>query len=330
MLDDVLREAARTLSGQSVVHLRNDLKGVFGELWRTRCIKENPMDRVRLPRALPGKDERERLLLSDQEFSRFVSAETTPERLRVMALVMRNVGGMRTSDAHAWDWSLVDLRKFRTARVYRPKTERPKGEAPKVVTVLAELEIPKPIRAPLRAWWTSQGKPTKGPVFPIAIGQRAGERQGKRSHVRELRRALWRAGVHRPLDGFKEAFRAHKEAEARLSALRAGKARGDIRNAQRAALAALEAAQALDALQSDTEQSRATDVHSFRRAYATGLAAAGVEPRLAMALAGHRDRRTHDGYVQLAQRGTLSAPLAALPKLSTTRTVRSAKTLKVR
>jgi hypothetical protein len=49
-----------------------------------------------------------------------------------------------------------------------------------------------------------------------------------------------------------------------------------------------------------------------------------------MALAGHRDRRTHDGYVQLAQRGTLSAPLAALPKLSTTRTVRSAKTLKVR
>ena len=73
------------------------------------------------------------------------------------------------------------------------------------------------------------------------------------------------------------------------------------------------ATQALAAVQTDAPRSRAADVHSFRRAFNTGLGAAGVNVQQAMALAGHKDARTHLLYVQLAQRGTLTTPAAALP-----------------
>jgi hypothetical protein len=53
-----------------------------------------------------------------------------------------------------------------------------------------------------------------------------------------------------------------------------------------------------------------------RRAYATALAASGVNLAVAMALAGHKDPRTHVRYVKLAQRSEkLRAPAAALPRL---------------
>jgi hypothetical protein len=41
-----------------------------------------------------------------------------------------------------------------------------------------------------------------------------------------------------------------------------------------------------------------------------------VNVQQAMALAGHKDARTHMKYVDLAQRGTLAIPLAALPVVS--------------
>jgi hypothetical protein len=72
---------------------------------------------------------------------------------------------------------------------------------------LAELEMPGIVQAPLSAWWTIRGKKTEAPVFPIVKGKKAGEKQGKRSHVRELRHYLWIAGVRRPLVGYDEALR---------------------------------------------------------------------------------------------------------------------------
>jgi integrase len=67
-------------------------------------------------------------------------------------------------------------------------------------------------------------------------------------------------------------------------------------------------------LQSDTEETRRADFHSFRRAYNTGLAAAGVNVQQAMALAGHRNPATHMRYVGLVE--ALAAPEAALPRRS--------------
>jgi integrase len=297
------------LSKQSVQHLKNDLGGVFGALWRDEVINENPVARVKLPKGLRS-DRRPRVILNDVEFARFAAWPGVPERLYLMALVSRSFGGMRTSDLHAWDWSHVDVERWLTAKVYRPKTD---GDDEDDV-VLAELEVPEMVATPLEAWWTQKGKPRSGPVFPVAKGKRAGERQGKRSHVRELRRCLWEAGVHRPLPGFDDALKALHAAEQKLSDLRAGKARGEVREGQRARLAAIEAAQALDAIQAPTERSRPADFHSFRRAFNTALAAVGMNVQQAMALAGHRDARTHMRYVDLVQRGALPVPEAALPQ----------------
>ena len=75
------------------------------------------------------------------------------------------------------------------------------------------------------------------------------------------------------------------------------------------------AAQQLDAIQTDTPRSRRADFHSFRRAFNTALGAAGVNVQQAMALAGHKDTRTHMRYVDLSQGGPLETPAAALPVL---------------
>ncbi|HWA77875.1 MAG TPA: hypothetical protein VG937_36325 [Polyangiaceae bacterium] len=314
---EVLDEASKAgLSKQSVIHVRNDLSAVFGDLWRDEVITENPVKRVKLPKNL-RVDGRGRVILSDAEFAHFMAASGVPEHVHLMALASRSFGGMRTSDLHAWDWSHVDTQTWQSAEVYRPKTDGPEASA-----VLERLALPEMLQAPLAAWWSRQPAPkakqgpTEGPVFPVRKGKRAGERQTKRSHARELRFYLWRAGVHRPLEGFAEALATLRTAQAKLAELRAGKAKGEVREGQWAAAAALAAAQALDAIQSDTERSLCADFHSFRRAFNTALGAAGINVQQAMALAGHKDARTHLRYVDLGQRGALEMPLAALPTLS--------------
>jgi len=143
-----------------------------------------------------------------------------------------------------------------------------------------------------------------GPVFPVLKGKRAGERQGqrkgedepkrqgKRSHARELRHYLWRAGVHHPLPGFDEAVAALRKAEQAVAdvepgSMPNGKGRGAYRQLLEDKAAAERAAKA--------------------------LAAAGVNVQQAMALAGPKDARTHMRYVQLAKRGALAMP--AVPRL---------------
>ncbi len=304
-------EAKPPLSQSALDHLHTDLAGIFKELWRTRAIPENPMDRVRQPRATKPKDQRDPVLLTDAEFFLLVESDAVPEWLKTMAVAMRYVGGQRTSDAHAWDWSHFDLASWKTAHVYRPKTEkRGQGDAPVVLATLTQLELDKFARKRLKAWWVSQGSPAKGPVFPVRKGDRVGERQVKRSHARELRHYLWEAGVHRPLDGFSEARATLRKAERTLAV--AGKS--ERRLAQRARLAAELAAKALDALQTDTTQTLRAHVHSFRRAFATGLAMAGINEQQAMRLAGHSSSATHKRYVKFGQRAALVTPAAALPR----------------
>ncbi len=292
---------------QTIVHVRNDIGGIMGTLWRNGVIPANPVQRVRLPKRL-RQDRRPRVVLDEHEFSRLMASPEVPEHLQLMALTSRAFGGMRTSDLHAWDWGHVDTETFASAEVYRPKTD---GDEP---AELVRLEMPEVLRAPLRAWWTRWLRPSAGPVFPVMNGKRAGERQGKRSHVRELRAAVWAAGVHRPLPGFPEAMQALGRAEAAVEPAKA-EGRAAWWAAARARREAEAAAQALDAVQTDTPKTRAVDFHSFRRGFNTALAAAGVNVQQAMALAGHRDPRTHMRYVELAQSGPLSMPDAAVPQL---------------
>ena len=75
-------------------------------------------------------------------------------------------------------------------------------------------------------------------------------------------------------------------------------------------------ARALCLIQAGSAELRPLDFHSFRRAFNTGLAAAGVNVQMAMRLAGHRNAATHMRYVQLTE--ALEAPALALPSLKQT------------
>ncbi|MCA9598013.1 MAG: tyrosine-type recombinase/integrase [Myxococcales bacterium] len=305
---DMVHEA--TQSRQSVVHLRDDLMTVFRDLHVDQLIASNPVKDFKLNRKKLRQDARRRQMPTDREFGRVMACDRVAQHVKVFALSSRTLGGMRTSDLHAWDWRHIDTQAWRTAFVYRPKTQGDDESAAELV----EHEIPSVLQVPLKAWWERQGRPTSGPVFPIMAGPRAGERQGKRSHVREFRAALWVADVHRPLPGFDEAMEELRRAEAAVEPAK-DEGRQAWWAAQRARREAEQRAKALDALQTDTAKTRAADIHGLRREYATALAAAGTNVYEAMALAGHSDPRTHARYVKLTGRGALKTPKAALPKL---------------
>ncbi|MEI9940268.1 MAG: site-specific integrase [Pseudomonadota bacterium] len=209
---EVLAEAGKTLSKQSVSHLRTDMSTVFQQLWSDDVIPGNPLEKgkLKLPKNLKV-DGRPRLILSDDEFDQLLGYALESEGRRtlgLMCLASRAFGGQRTSDLHAWDWRHVDTKTWATAKVYRPKTERNEDGTPAHESELTAFEMPAVLLGPLKGYWASKGKPKTGPVFPIAIGENAGERHGKRSYVRELRAALWEAGVRRPMADTSEAREA--------------------------------------------------------------------------------------------------------------------------
>jgi integrase len=282
-------------SKQTLQHIRNDLLGIFGELWRDEVIESNPVERVKIPDGAKV-EERRRVLLSDLEFDRFMASPDVDAELHTMAFASRSLGGMRTSDLHAWDWSHIDTLNWSDAHVPRPKTKRHRGRKQERLSlgVLARV---------LQAWWSSHGRPSAGPVFPCRRGPRAGMPKVRMSYAEPLRNALWAAGVHRPMAGFGPAFE-------RWQVLLAAAERD-----RKVIAAAEEQARALCLIQSGSNDFLPLDFHSFRRAYNTALADEGVNVQEAMALAGHRSPTTHMVYVDLAQRTALAAPAAALPAL---------------
>ncbi len=277
--------ARQGLSRRTCTHLKVDISGVLGELWRAEVVTENVALRVTVPKGA-AVDARERVILTDEEFERFMSCPDVDPGLHVMALASRTFGGMRTSDLHAWDWSHVDTSSWVDAHVPRPKTK-----------TRDRLTLPAVLVAVLQAWWHRQGAPASGPVFPVRRGPRAGQRKSlKNSYAAALRDALWQAGIVRPLPGWDEALAAETRATS---------------PEERAALE--EQRRRLCLIQAGSDEQRPLDFHSFRRAYNTALADAGVNVQTAMRLAGHRNASTHMRYVLLAER--LEAPEKALPRL---------------
>ena len=246
--------AAAGRSRSMIGHLRDDFSTILDALWKDEAVAENWALRVDLPKEAKV-DRRRRITLTDAEFEGFMASPVVPEALKLMALVARTLGGARTSELHASDWSHWALPDLASVRLYRPKTDS-----------WSHLSVPAVLVKDMLLWWRSQGRPERGPVFP----DRWGGRHGKRSWARELRRALWLAEIRRTDD------------------------------------------RKTCPLQVDTPDTRRVDWHSFRRAYNTGLARAGVSVQQAMALAGHADPRTHMRYVGLTE--ALAAPEEALPR----------------
>jgi integrase len=275
-----------TYSRQSIAHVRATMFRLFAAAWREELIESNPVARVPTP---PMREVRkERVILTDDEFRRLIACADVDLELRMASLVARCEGGMRTGDLLSWDWTMIDRLHFAECVVPRCKTGTPQV-----------LAIPALLAPFLRAWWERAGRPESGPVFPSRKGRNAGRFKAKgSSFAGRLRDALFLAGVTRmPC--------------VRVPATHPG-TRTDL--GKRAAGSKL-APNPADPLYFETATTLPVDFHSFRRAYNTALAEAGVNVQQAMHLAGHSDAKTHLRYV-MQTRALGTVPEAALPQLT--------------
>lgn len=268
-------------AADTVHHLRVDISRILTALVREGSLDTNVAKDVELPDEVEV-DDRPRIVLTDEEITEFRIHRGFERELDMMALFAVDLGGHRTSDLHAADYADFNLKKG-TCTVRRPKTDREgsrkgrrKGRRRATRgTLRQEITIPEQVLGPFLAWRAKAGDPVSGPVFPIRRGANLGARKtGKGiSYAKALRDALWEARIYRPLPGFETA-------------------KGDARKK-------------FCALQTDTDESRAVDFHSFRRKFVTALANSGLNLQTSMALAGHSDPATHARYIQ---EGALTVP----------------------
>jgi integrase len=276
----------------SIRHLKNDISFILGSLYSDGELAENAALRIdfkklkRIVRVTPL-----RVVLTDQEFTRFIEYGLTlavggalPE-LYMLALSARCLGGMRTSDLHAWRWDHIDTLGWREAQVPRPKTQGPAVFEESGGFVLEPYELPAAFGPYLYGWWQASGGPSEGPVFPVRRGPRAGEHKlPKSNYSAELRDALWAAGVVRPQQPAWEL--ARPEDRRQHCALQAG----------------------------IVGKRACVDFHSFRRAFVTATTnQKGLSFQESMRLADHSDPTTHMKYMRDENRRVI--PGGALPSL---------------
>jgi integrase len=270
---------------ETVAKVRGVMHRLFRAAQQDDLVEHNPVTPVRTPKVRETK--KPRLILTDEEFTRFVASAEVDLELRILSVVARCEGGMRTGDLHHWDWTMIDHVDFRRCFVPRSKTEAPQT-----------LGIPPALEPFLRAWWEREGQPESGPVFPVRVGKRVGlSKSDTNSYAKRLRRALFRAGVYRlpPIE---------------VPATRCGM-RTDLGKQPPGTKLA---PHPHDPLYYETATSLPVDFHSFRRAFNTALAEADVNVQKAMRLAGHSDAKTHMRYVMQAP-SMAEIPEAALPRL---------------
>ena len=285
IVDEAIRKG---LSRETAVQVRGTMNRLFEQAWREELIEVNPVKRVHVPMTTEVK--RERVILDDDEFSRFVACPAVDLEIRMLGACSRIIGGMRAGDLNQWDWRLVDRADFATCSILRSKKRRPQ-----------ELIIPAEFRPLLRQWWERAGKPTSGPVFPARGGKNAGKfKKKKGAYAERLRKALIAAGIFR-LPPVREARRVRVGREDRT--------REAVRLVPHPD----------DPLYVDTLTTRKVDFHSFRRAFSTALAESNVNAQRAMRLADHSSTRAHERYLMRTKRMQIIPPeiVPALPSAAT-------------
>jgi integrase len=278
--------AAKGLRRATVAHIRGVMNRIFRAALEDEITEHNPVAAVRVPKMREVR--KERAILTDEEFATFIGCPEINLELRMLSLVARCEGGMRTGDLNRWDWTQIERVHFAECIVPRAKTGTPQV-----------LAIPDTLSPFLRAWWERAGKPESGPVFPARAGKRAGGFRAPAGHsyARRLRQALFCAGIWRM-------------PPVQIPATKPGM-RSDL---GKLAEGTKLAPNPRDPLYFETATTLPVDFHSFRRAFASALAEAGVNVQQAMHLAGHTSHLVHQRYVMrtLAMR---SIPEAALPRL---------------
>lgn len=254
--------AAKGISFEYLRKIRGTLGRLVKEARRREILMHNPVELVRMAKRKKG-EQKAAVILTDEEIREFMQHPDVDLELKMLAIVSRVQGGMRTGELNCWDWRHIQKPGLESCSIYRSKTDE-----------WQDLEIPEMLRPFLHAWWIRHGAPASGPVFPVRRGERKGQFKATRgtSYARRLRRDLLRAGVTR-----------HE-------------------------------------VHHNTERTRRADFHSFRRAFASALARAGVNAQTAARLANHSDIKTHLRYVApqreipAAALPAIPAPIAVLPR----------------
>jgi site-specific recombinase XerC len=274
----------------TVVKVLGTIRRLFAAAVPLGMIDSNPAIGVKVPKRRGANREivKPRATLDDDELLRLIACDEADYELRMLSVVARCEGGMRTGDLHAWDWTMLDRDGFAWCTIPRCKTAQPDT-----------LDVPEPLRPFLRAWWERAGRPSAGPVFPVRIGERAGEfRKPRASHAERLRRALIKAAIFRlpPVEVPATRPGTRTDRGIRAKGTKLAPNRGDP-------------------LYYETATSKRVDFHSFRRNFNTALAEADVNVQRAMHLAGHSNAATHMRYV-MRTKAMRAIPDAALPRLS--------------
>ena len=177
-------------SKQSVSHIRATAFRIFESALAVDLVPKNPVAKIAVPE-MDVDDSKPRTVLTDEEIGALIAHPDVDTEIKLLVLISRTVGGLRSGDLNSLDWSAFGP-GFEVCKIVRRKT-RKKNPHPQ------PLGVPAPVRPFISAWWEKQGKPTAGPVFPVRRGKRAGEakKRSNMSYADRLRRELVKAGVLR-------------------------------------------------------------------------------------------------------------------------------------
>jgi integrase len=195
VLDDAASGQIATVRGrrysrESICHMRATVLRMLQSAWREELVSENRAARTTVPDLEENK--KPRAILTDEEVGKLVGHPDVDPEIKLLVLLARTIGGMRTGDLNTLDWGAFSP-DFATCTFVRRKT-RKKRSVPQT------LAVPEAVRPFIDAWWRCHGQPASGPVFPVRRGTRAGQekKQSKQSYAIRLRRELLTAGISRP------------------------------------------------------------------------------------------------------------------------------------
>lgn len=277
----ILNDAVPTLSRESIRKLRGTMTRMFHWLWEQEIIPENPVARAPVPEEA-RVDERPRTMLTDEQVRTFLDARPG----------VHKAGEKLRKDAET---RLLELKMMavcsrvfgglRTAEVNRWTWD-----------LLLDPEAPAQSfeRVRVRRAKAKRGRAGKVQTFIVPEPMRPILRTWYELADRPIAGPVFpvmkgeRTGQHRKERGTSYAYRLRREL------LRMG----------------------IDdhAIHNDTETTKKVDFHSFRRAFASALAAADIGEQRAMRLTSHTDSRVHARYVMETE-AMRTIPAAAIPRL---------------
>lgn len=90
-------------SRESIMHMRATMLRMFEAAWREELIPENRVKRTQVPEL--DETKKARTVLTDREIGQLVAHPEVDGETKVLVLLGRTIGGLRTGDLNRLDWT---------------------------------------------------------------------------------------------------------------------------------------------------------------------------------------------------------------------------------